>query len=141
LGERKHAYLQSNEDYANLLSVIVWALFSAVVVANVWQYFTWKTLVYALCSLTVLRMVPVWVSLLGTELTFESRLFVGWFGPRGLASIVFAVIIMQYELIAISEVIATVACTILLSVVLHGLTANPWVARFQGQPGRDTAKQ
>jgi sodium/hydrogen antiporter len=86
-------------------------------------------------------MVPVWVSLLGIELSSESRLFVGWFGPRGLASIVFAVIVMQYELIAMSEIIATVACTILLSVVLHGLTANPWVARLQRQNSRATAKQ
>jgi len=139
LGERKHAYLQSNEGYANLLSVIVWAIFGAVVIANGWQHFTWKTWVYALCSLTVLRMVPVWVSLLGTELSRESRLFVGWFGPRGLASIVFAVIVMQYDLIAKSEIIATVACTILLSVVLHGLTANPWVARLQRQNCSDNA--
>lgn len=133
LGERKHAYLQSNEGYANLLSVIVWAIFGAVVIAKGWQYFTWKTWSYALCSLTILRMVPVWVSLMGTELSSESRLFVGWFGPRGLASIVFAVIVMQYELIAMSEIIATVVCTILLSVVLHGLTANPWVARFRSR--------
>ena len=85
-------------------------------------------------------MLPVWVSLLGTELSRESRLFVGWFGPRGLASIVFAVIVMQYDLIAKSEIIATVVCTILLSVVLHGLTANPWVARLQRQNSPDTAK-
>ena len=123
-----------------MFSVIVWAIFGAVVIANGWQHFTWKTLVYALCSLTVLRMVPVWVSLLDTELSRESRLFVGWFGPRGLASIVFAVIVMHYDLIAKSEIIATVACTILLSVVLHGLTANPWVARLQRQNSPDTAK-
>jgi NhaP-type Na+/H+ or K+/H+ antiporter len=140
LGESKHAYLQSNEGYANLLSVIVWAMFGAVVVANVWQHFTWKTWAYALCSLTLLRMVPVWISFLGTDLSSESRLFVGWFGPRGLASIVFAVIVMQHALIAMPEVIATVACTILLSVVVHGLTANPWIARLQRKNTSDTAQ-
>lgn len=140
LGERKKAYLESNEGYANLLSVIVWAMFGAVVVASEWQYFTWKTWVYAMCSLTVLRMVPVWMSLLGTELSSESRLFIGWFGPRGLASIVFAVIVAQYDLIAMSEIIATVSCTILLSVVFHGLTANPWVARLHRENGPGTAK-
>jgi NhaP-type Na+/H+ or K+/H+ antiporter len=82
-------------------------------------------------------MLPVWLSLWGTTLDTESRLFLGWFGPRGLASIVFGVIVMQYELVAMYEVVATAVCTVLLSVVLHGLTANPWVARFRQQDARN----
>ncbi len=131
--ENKHSYLHHNEGYADLLSVIVWIIFGAVVLTNAWPYFSWKTWTYAIASLTLLRMVPVWLSLWGTTLDTESRLFLGWFGPRGLASIVFGVIVMQYELVAMYEVVATVVSTVLLSVILHGLTANPWVARFRHQ--------
>ena len=131
--KHKHSYLHHNEGYADLLSVVVWVIFGAVVLTNAWPYFSWKTWTYAIASLTLLRVLPVWLSLWGTTLDTESRLFLGWFGPRGLASIVFAVIVMQYELVAMHEVVATVVCTVLLSVVLHGLTANPWVARLARQ--------
>ncbi len=130
LGEHKHSYLHGNENYGDLLSICVWLLFGAVVLPNVWPFFTWQTWVYAMASLTVLRMLPVWISLLGTRLDPESRLFIGWFGPRGLASIVFAVIVLQYTLAARQTLIATVVCTILLSVLLHGVTANPWAKRL-----------
>lgn len=133
LKEHKHAYLESNEGYGELLSVIVWLAFGAVVISTAWPYLTWKTWVFAIASLTILRMVPVWISLIGTKLNTETILFIGWFGPRGLASIVFAVIVMQEKLLAQQELITTVVCTILLSVVLHGVTANPWVARLQHQ--------
>lgn len=131
LGENKHAYLDSNEGYADVLSVIVWILFGAVILTNTWPYFNWKTWTYAIASLTVIRIIPVWLSLLGTSLSHESRLFMGWFGPRGLASIVFGVIVMQHELVEKEQVVATVVSTVLLSVVFHGLTANPWVARIR----------
>jgi NhaP-type Na+/H+ or K+/H+ antiporter len=131
--ENKHSYLHHNEGYADLLSVMVWIIFGAIVLTNAWPYFSWKTWTYAIASLTLLRMLPVWLSLWGTTLDTESRLFLGWFGPRGLASIVFGVIVMQYELVAMYEVVATAVSTVLLSVVLHGLTANPWVARFGHQ--------
>lgn len=131
LGKYKHAYMESNEGYGELLSVIVWLVFGAVVIGKGWEHFTWKAWFYAIASLTVLRLVPVWISLLGTTLETETRLFISWFGPRGLASIVFTVIVMQEKLLAGQELVTTVICTILLSVVLHGITANPWVARMQ----------
>lgn len=59
-----------------------------------------------------------------------ASLFIGWFGPRGLASIVFAVMILDYPLQASRTLVATAVCTVLLSVLLHGLSANPWVARL-----------
>lgn len=133
LGKHKHVYLKSAEGYADLLSVIIWILFGAIIVTNTWPYFTWQTWAYAFASLTILRMVPVWLSLWGTSLSNESRLFMGWFGPRGLASIVFGVIVFQHELVEKYQVAATVVATVLLSVVLHGLTANPWVARLKKQ--------
>ena len=83
-------------------------------------------------------MLPVYLSLLGTKLNNETCLFIGWFGPRGLATIVFGVIIMDTELQARNTLLATAICTVLLSVVLHGLSANPWAARL-GRKMRGTS--
>jgi NhaP-type Na+/H+ or K+/H+ antiporter len=90
--------------------------------------FTWEVVVYAVMSLTVIRMVPVLLSLAGSGLRTDEKLFISWFGPRGLASIVFGVIVLNAELPGGGVVTLTVVCTILLSVLSHGLSANPLVA-------------
>ncbi|HWS40532.1 MAG TPA: cation:proton antiporter, partial [Arenimonas sp.] len=128
--EKEHA-LEANEEFGELLSVIVWLVFGSMVIVNAWPYFNWQVWVYAFASLTFLRMFPVWLSLMNTPVAYEQRLFIGWFGPRGLASIVFLLIVMPYNLNAGQQITATVIATILLSVILHGLSANPWVARFK----------
>ncbi|MCF5878390.1 cation:proton antiporter [Aeromonas veronii] len=133
LGEHKHAYMDSCEGYGDLLSVVIWMVFGATLMPILPELLQWQYWLYAIASLTLLRMVPVWLSLIGTGLKPELKLFIGWFGPRGLASIVFAVMVLQNEpsLIGQRPIIATVLCTIILSVILHGLTANPWVERFK----------
>lgn len=133
LGEHKHAYMDSCEGYGDLLSVVIWMVFGATLMPMLAELLHWQYWLYAAASLTLLRMVPVWLSLLGTGLKLELKLFIGWFGPRGLASIVFAVMVLQNEpaLLGQRPIIATVLCTIILSVILHGLSANPWVARFK----------
>ena len=133
LGEHKHAYMDSCEGYGDLLSVVIWMVFGATLMPILPELLHWQYWLYAIASLTLLRMVPVWLSLIGTGLKPELKLFIGWFGPRGLASIVFAVMVLQNEpsLIGQRPIIATVLCTIILSVLLHGLTANPWVERFK----------
>lgn len=133
LGPLKHDYLHSSESYGELLSIMVWVVFGAAVLVQTYPYISGESWLYAAASLTVLRMLPVWLALAGTGLNLEIRLFVGWFGPRGLASIVFATIILQETLTARSPLVTTVICTVLLSVVLHGITANPWVRRLQSR--------
>lgn len=128
--EQKHHLLNANEEFASLLSVITWVVFGALVIPRAWSSLTLNIWLYAVLSLTVIRILPVLVSLAGTRFDFETRLFIGWFGPRGLASIVFAVMILDYPLQASNTLVATAACTVLLSVLLHGLSANPWVARL-----------
>lgn len=130
LNKQKHHLLLASEEFASLLSVITWLVFGALVVPNAWSSFTPQVWLYALLSLTLIRMLPVFISLLGTGFDTETRLFIGWFGPRGLATIVFAVMIMDSNLQASNTVLATAICTVLLSVLLHGITANPWVARL-----------
>jgi len=130
LDKQKHQMLQASEEIGSLLSVITWLIFGALVIPMAWSSFTIEVWLYALLSLTVIRMLPVFISLLGTGFDTQSRLFIGWFGPRGLATIVFAVMIMDSHLQAMNTLLATAICTVLLSVLLHGLSANPLAARF-----------
>ena len=130
LDKQKHQLLQASEEIGSLLSVITWLIFGALVIPMAWSSFTVEVWLYALLSLTVIRMLPVFISLLGTGFDTQSRLFIGWFGPRGLATIVFAVMIMDSHLQAMNTLLATAICTVLLSVLLHGLSANPLAARF-----------
>nr|WP_275957834.1 cation:proton antiporter [Rhabdochromatium marinum] len=102
---------------------------SAVVGQAIGQ-FSWTLLLYAVLSLTVLRMLPVYLSLTGTGLKPSAKLFVGWFGPRGLASIVFAIIVLGSDLPNAQFLAMVVVCTVILSVVAHEMTANPPVNRF-----------
>ena len=81
-------------------------------------------------------MLPVFLVLGGMNLRVDQKLFMGWFGPRGLASIVFAVIVLNAKLPGADTITMTVVCTILLSVILHGLSANPLVAALGARTKR-----
>jgi sodium/hydrogen antiporter len=116
-----------------LLALVVWFLFGAGLVPVAFTYLDPPLVLYAVASLTVVRMVPVALSLVRSGLDRPSVLFVGWFGPRGLASVVFALLAVE-ELgegsAIVGQAIAAIALTVLLSVVLHGLSAGPGGRRF-----------
>ena len=99
---------------------------------------TWPIVIYSLLSLTVIRMLPMVVSLTGTGENLESKLFLSWFGPRGLASIVFIIIVSSYDLPGESTMLHAVVCTITLCVLAHGFTANAW-ANGLGRRSQRTA--
>jgi sodium/hydrogen antiporter len=90
--------------------------------------YQWPILMYSILSLTVVRMLPVYLSLAGSSLKPGSRLFLGWFGPRGLATVVFAVIVLNHHLPGGHELALTAACTVILSILVHGFSANPLAA-------------
>jgi NhaP-type Na+/H+ or K+/H+ antiporter len=125
------------------LAFFVWFLFGAALVPVVVHHLDVATVLYALLSLTVLRMVPVALALVGTGLDGPTVLFVGWFGPRGLASVVFALLAVE-ELGAgpmVAQPIAAVCLTVLLSVVLHGVSAGPLGRRYvRFEPTQDDAE-
>ena len=102
-----------------------------IAVAPALESLTWQIAVYAVLSLTLIRMLPVAVALLGTGLGRGSVVFVGWFGPRGLASVVFGLLALEAlgEQVA-KPAVAVIAFTVLLSVVAHGLTAEPLAKRY-----------
>lgn len=125
---RRHRLLLAAEGAGDTLALITWVVFGAAVVGQSSGVFSWQAVIYALLSLTVIRMLPVFLSLLGTGLRTDERLFMGWFGPRGLASIVFGVIVLQKHLPGGGTITMTVVLTVLFSIIGHGLSANPFVA-------------
>jgi len=87
---------------------------------------------YSILSLTVVRMLPVHLTAAGMGLKPGSKLFLGWFGPRGLANVVLAVIVLNHHLPNGEELVLTVACTVILSILAHGFSANPLAASLKG---------
>ena len=124
------------ETFGTFLSLLVWGIFGAVLVTTVLRYNSdWRPILYAIVSLTVVRMAPVALALRGTGLRRDTVGLMGWFGPRGLASVVFTLMALERFQEAnrpADTLIAAATWTILLSVVAHGLSATPlsgWYAR------------
>jgi NhaP-type Na+/H+ or K+/H+ antiporter len=129
----KEELLLAAEGTGDTCALITWVVFGAVAMPLAFDHFSWKVLLYALLSLTVIRMLPVFLTLKGMGLRTDEKLFMGWFGPRGLASIVFAVIIVNENLPGGSTIVVAAVYTIMLSVLLHGLSANPLVAALKAR--------
>lgn len=122
------------EAEGSILSLAVFFIFGITVAAKTFTI-TWPILIYAVLSLTVIRMIPVAISLIGMKLRTESVLFLGWFGPRGLASVVLLLIAMEEmaEIEGIKTVSLVVITTVFISIFAHGITAGPgseWYTRL-----------
>lgn len=128
----KHdASLSFTEDAGTLLSLLVWFSFGAVMIVPGLQNAGWSDLVFALLALTVARMVPVAVALAGFGFDRATVAFIGWFGPRGLASVVFGLIAVDtLDGAAARVVLSAVVVTVALSVLAHGVTASPIAKRY-----------
>ncbi len=114
------------EAEGQLLTLLVFLVFGAVLVPQAFANITWVGVLFSIMGLTVLRMLPVAMSLVGTRLRTETRLFVGWFGPRGVASIVFALVLMEEIAVpARQDIFAVAMVTVGLSVFSHGISAYP----------------
>lgn len=118
------------EDTAQLAAAVSFFLFGNLLLGPALDEFSVRIIVCALAVLTIARMVPVAVALAGTGAALATRAFVGWFGPRGLASILFGLLLLEEELGAANELFAVVAWTVALSVVLHGATAAIGARRY-----------
>ena len=114
------------ETEGQFLNLTVFFLLG-IIIAGLLPYITWQILLYALLSLTVIRMLPVAISLIGTELNLDTVLFMGWFGPRGLASVVLTLFALELlnPFPGENTFILVVFVTVLFSVVAHGITALP----------------
>ncbi|MFD4867831.1 cation:proton antiporter [Streptomyces sp. NPDC058412] len=106
-----------------LLSSLSFLVFGAVILSPTLQHLTWRMVVYALLSLTVVRMLPVALALAGSGLRAASVAYIGWFGPRGLASLVFGLLAFEEHLPGGTMLNGVIAVTVGLSIVLHGASA------------------
>ncbi len=127
-----HRLVLAAEGTGETLALMTWFVFGATVIGQSVKYFSWEMLVYALLSLTVIRMLPVFLSLTGTGESTASKSFLGWFGPRGLASIVFAIIVINKGVPGSQFIAMVVTLTVFFSLVAHGVSANP-LAKLMGQ--------
>ncbi len=118
--------LEFMETEGQLLTLMTFLVFGTAMVPDAVVAISWTIVLYAILSLTVVRMIPIALSISGTGLSSSSKLFLGWFGPRGLASILFALLILEkYPVPGAETVYVTVVVTVLLSIFLHGVTAGP----------------
>jgi sodium/hydrogen antiporter len=130
-GQRGQPLVPFVEETGALVSLLVWLAFGAVAVGPAVEALTWQIILYAVLSLTVIRMAPVAVALAGARLGWATTALVGWFGPRGLASVVFALLALE-ELGSrtAGPAVAVITVTVLLSVLVHGVTADPLATRY-----------
>lgn len=122
---------QFGETEGQLLTLLVFLIFGAVLVPKAIAHLSVSTVAYTLLSLTVVRMLPVMISLLGTGLRGPTVAFLGWFGPRGLASILFVLLVVEEGRLDSGPLLeAVVMTTVLASAMLHGATAYPLARRY-----------
>ncbi len=140
----RHGLYEFAEAEGQLLTLLVFLVFGATMVPEL-AHLGWQPWVYGLLSLTLVRLVPVALSLIGAGVRKETVLFIGWFGPRGIASILFGLLVVSTSQLAEEELIfSTVVATVLMSVIAHGITAFPgteWYAgRLEGLEDEDMAE-
>jgi NhaP-type Na+/H+ or K+/H+ antiporter len=108
------------------LTLFIFLIFGLVLVPMAQEHWDWTALIYALLSLTVIRMVPVALSLMGTKMDLATVGFIGWFGPRGIASVLYLLMFVEdVGSKGFEPMLAVIVLTVLLSVFIHGFSAVP----------------
>ncbi|MFH8621956.1 cation:proton antiporter [Streptomyces vietnamensis] len=133
--------VRMTDDLVTLSTLALWFLFGQLVSDEFWDGFHLSVILYAVLACTVVRLVPVMLALIGTDLSLSDRLFLGWMGPRGVASVVFG-LLAAIELPAAGGgdfVSRVMVITVMVSIVLHGLSAEPIGRRYAR--GRRTATE
>ena len=107
-----------------LFSLIIFFLLGLVAVPAFYPYWNQNTIVYAVLSLTAIRILPVMLALIGTGLNLYSKIFIGWFGPRGVASILYMLIVISdLGITGYEQLMSVIVLTVLISTFAHGLSA------------------
>jgi len=118
------------EYVGGLLGTLSFLVFGAVLLGPALEHLNWRIVTYAVLSLTVVRMVPVALALVGTGMRLPTVAYVGWFGPRGLASVVFGLLLVEQHVPGLELLSRVIAFTIGLSVLLHGMSAPFFADRY-----------
>ncbi len=143
LGRDPEELNRLTEEVGSLLNGVTFVLFGAILLGPALTELSWQLALYAVLSLTIVRMLPVAIAMWRSRARAPTLGFLGWFGPRGLASIVFAVIVIEESQLPHEHLIVlAIYLTVGLSVLAHGLTAAPLAdryARWYEQHPRDKA--
>ncbi len=119
------------EGTGQLFTMAAFIIFGAIMLPEGLAHISWTAMLVAILFLTVVRMGAIWVSLIGSGLKQKEKLFLGWFGPRGLASVLFTLVIMaEFDFPNEEEFLACISMTVFLSVILHGISSNPLANRI-----------
>lgn len=122
------------EAESQIMVLFIFLLFGMLLVPLSYPYWDWQAWVYAILSLTVNRMVPVAISLIGSGLKPKTVWFIGWFGPRGIASVLYLLMtVLRLDSPGYERLISVITLTVLLSIFLHGLTAVPLTRIFNDE--------
>ena len=131
LGRDPEELNRLTEEVGSVLNGVTFVLFGAVLLGPALSELSWQLALYAVLSLTLARMLPVVIAMWGSHARLPTLGFLGWFGPRGLASIVFAVIVIEESHLPHEHLIVlAIYVTVGLSVLAHGLTAAPLADRY-----------
>lgn len=121
--ERIHEF---GEAESLVLQLLIFLLFGMILIPISYMHWDWHAWVYAILSLSVIRILPVVLSLAGTDLSRGTKYFIGWFGPRGIASILYLLMVtIELGSAGLEKMISVIVLTIILSIYLHGISANP----------------
>jgi len=131
--EDVHAMLLPAEGAGEVLAMAAWVLFAMMLLPAALPHVAWSEVIYAVLSLTVIRMMPIILSLTGAGEPMANKAFLAWFGPRGLASLAFATIVWSEQIPQAGTVVAVTIVTVGISLVVHGVTARPFASRLAGR--------
>lgn len=127
---------QVSDATAQLLELVVFAMFGAFAVKEGWQYAGWRVVLFAVLGVFAVRMVAVLIALIRSDLSMYSRAFIGWFGPRGIGTVVLGLIVLERGQIEEADVIVqVVVVAVTISLLLHSLTAPLGIGRFRSVGG------
>lgn len=120
------------EAGAQIMILFIFLLFGMLLVPFSSPFWDWRALVYAILSLTVIRMIPVALSLINSGLDRKTINFIGWFGPRGIASVLYLLMaIIELGTEGLELISSVITLTVLLSIFLHGFSAVPLSGIFK----------
>ena len=123
---------QVTDATAQLLELLVFAMFGAFAVIDGWRHVSWRVVLFAVLALFAVRIAAVLIALIRSELPLYSRVFIGWFGPRGIGTVVLGLLVIDRGEIQHADLISQVVVVIVtLSLVLHSLTAPLGIRGYQ----------
>ena len=138
----RHQIQEFGETEGTQLILVVFLIFGLAMVPTASEYWGMPELIYALASLTVIRMVPVAISLIGAKLDWQTIAFIGWFGPRGIASVLYLLMALAaIGFVGYEQIMSVIVLTVAISVYAHGISAVPLSRRYGASTSIEQSKE